>query len=316
MGLARQQDGCRGAGREAQLKSGHAVSAEPEKIRLIINADDFGWSEGANEAILSLWDEGCVTSCSLMVGGRAAEAAIREARARPGLPVGLHLTLVHGYPLLPPARIPLLVDREGRLSCRYTRAGMLYAVSPAHRGQWLREMEAQLDAFAASGLGWSHLDTHVHFGLAPPVFRDVLARAVKRGIPAVRIPEDDLELYARIDPADARRRRGMAAWFSACARPQRAAARKAGLITTDRCFGFFRSERLDEAYLVRLIEVLPPGCFELHCHPRRDTEAGRTEEAALRSAAFREALRRRGVELTSYAGLAADLKMGPPPGGV
>lgn len=271
--------------------------------RLIINADDFGWSEGVNEAVLALWDEGAITSCSLMVGAPAAAEAARGALARPGLPVGLHLTLVHGYPLLPAREIPLLVDREGRLPRRYTRAGLLYAVSPAHRAQWVREMEAQLKAFHAAGLRCSHLDTHVHFGLTPPVFRDALALARQWGVPAIRIPEDDLELYARIDPVDARRQRGMAAWFRACSRPQRAAARRAGLLTTQRCFGFFRSERLDEDYLVRLAELLPDGDFELHCHPRMDTEAGRIEAAALRSPGFRAALQRRGVELVGYGDL-------------
>jgi hopanoid biosynthesis associated protein HpnK len=280
--------------------------------RLIINADDFGWSEGANEAILALWDEGAITSCSWMPAGPAAAAAIDEARKRPDLPVGLHLTLVHGYPVLPREQIPLLVDREGRLSRAYARAGALYSFSPPHRGQWLREMEAQFIAFAATGLSRSHVDTHVHFGLTPAVFRDLLRLAERYGVRAVRTPEDDFAAYQKLDPADGKRQRGAARWFSACCAAQRTELRRRGFVTTDRCFGFFRSERLDERYLTHLAESLPDGDFELHCHPRMDTEAGRIEADALRSPGFRQALAARGVQLVSWAGLGRKTQMQGP----
>lgn len=280
--------------------------------RLIINADDFGWSEGANEAILALWDEGAITSCSWMPAGPAAASAIDEARKRLELPVGLHLTLVHGYPVLPRSEIPLLVDREGRLSRAYARAGALYSCSPPHRGQWVREMEAQFAAFAATGLAWSHVDTHVHFGLTPAVFRDIVRLAQRHGVRALRVPEDDFAAYSKMDPGDARRQRGSARWFPACCAAQRAELRRRGFVTTDRCFGFFRSERLDERYLTHLAESLPDGDFELHCHPRMDTEEGRIEAAALRSPGFRQALVARGVELVTWASLGRKTQMQGP----
>lgn len=268
--------------------------------RLILNADDFGWSSGANEAIAVLHDAGVVTSASLMVGGPAAEEAISLARERPRLAVGLHLALVHGYPLLPREEVSLLVDGEERLPRSYARAGLLYTCSPAHRRQWRREMEAQFAAFAATGLPWSHVDSHVHFSLTPGVFADLLPLLRRYTVPGFRIPEDDLELYRRLDPADARRQSGMAAWFGFQCRRQRRVLAKSGLVLPRRCCGFFRSERLDEPYLVRLTEALPDGLHELHCHPRTDTAAGQRELEALASPGFRAALERRGVRLTRY----------------
>ena len=45
---------------------------------LIINADDFGLSPGANRAIIRAWREGILTSASLMAGGEAFGVVISE----------------------------------------------------------------------------------------------------------------------------------------------------------------------------------------------------------------------------------------------
>src|SRR5688572_12479651 len=60
---------------------------------LIVNADDFGLSEGVNRGILRAHDEGIVTSASLMVRHPAAAVAAAEAKRRRRLSVGLHLDL-------------------------------------------------------------------------------------------------------------------------------------------------------------------------------------------------------------------------------
>lgn len=57
---------------------------------LIINADDFGMSEGVNDGILEAHARGVVTSTSLMVYGPAAERAAADARRYRQLSVGLH----------------------------------------------------------------------------------------------------------------------------------------------------------------------------------------------------------------------------------
>ncbi|MDD3295348.1 MAG: ChbG/HpnK family deacetylase, partial [Geobacteraceae bacterium] len=73
--------------------------------KLIINADDFGLSTGANRAVITAFREGILTSASLMVGGKALHEAVALARENPGLQVGLHLTLVQGRAVLPPRDI-------------------------------------------------------------------------------------------------------------------------------------------------------------------------------------------------------------------
>ncbi len=75
---------------------------------LVVTADDLGYSEGVDRAILHAHREGIVRSTSLLVTfPRAAEAAAL-ARAEPGLEVGLHLDLVEGTPVSYPAAVRTL----------------------------------------------------------------------------------------------------------------------------------------------------------------------------------------------------------------
>src|SRR5512139_1630588 len=65
----------------------------PAKRYLIVNADDFGLSEGINRGIIRAHEQGIVTSASLMVRWPAAAQAAAYARRNPRLSVGLHLDL-------------------------------------------------------------------------------------------------------------------------------------------------------------------------------------------------------------------------------
>jgi predicted glycoside hydrolase/deacetylase ChbG (UPF0249 family) len=57
---------------------------------LIVNADDFGASEGVNRGIVECHERGVVTSTSLMVTGRAVDEAVALSREHPDLAIGLH----------------------------------------------------------------------------------------------------------------------------------------------------------------------------------------------------------------------------------
>jgi hypothetical protein len=81
---------------------------------LIINADDFGASEAITQGIIRAWKEGIVTSTSAQVNLPGASERIRAAHAAyPGLPIGLHLDITEGKPVLPADQVPSLVDESG-----------------------------------------------------------------------------------------------------------------------------------------------------------------------------------------------------------
>lgn len=61
--------------------------------RLIVNADDFGATNGVNRGIVEAHEKGIVTSASLMIRQPAVDDAIELATAHPRLAVGLHVDL-------------------------------------------------------------------------------------------------------------------------------------------------------------------------------------------------------------------------------
>jgi len=120
---------------------------------LVVNADDFGASEGVNRGILHAHVHGIVTSTSLMVTGPAAENAAELAREHPELGIGLHWDL-DGENV--PEPVPLEDAR-------------------AVRG----ELARQLDAFETLvGRRPSHVDSHHHVhrrAEIAPIARELVA---------------------------------------------------------------------------------------------------------------------------------------------
>jgi predicted glycoside hydrolase/deacetylase ChbG (UPF0249 family) len=183
------------------------------------------------------------------------------------------------------------------------KAAVRYTFLRSCQRELYAELDAQFRAFAATGLRWSHLDSHLHFALTPVFFRSALQLAEQYPVRACRMPEDDYALYRRVDPQDAGKQLLMAAHIHRTCGWQRRELKRRGYRTTRWCYGFFRTGRLDPEYLVPLVEQMPDGDLELHCHPDLSTEAGKREFDALRSPEFRRALERRGVLLSTYSSL-------------
>src|SRR5262245_32227903 len=103
------------------MNSNHILIGK--RIPLIINGDDFGYSEAVNRAVIQAHREGVLTSCSLMVNERAARHAVELAKSNPNLAVGLHLALVLGRAALSHAEIPHITDSGGGFTTSSFRAG-------------------------------------------------------------------------------------------------------------------------------------------------------------------------------------------------
>jgi hopanoid biosynthesis associated protein HpnK len=280
--------------------------------RLIVSGDDFGAAPEVNAAVARTHREGILTSTSLMVRGDAVDEAVAVAAAHPKLAVGLHLVLAQGRPAAPPAAIPRLVGRDGRFGDQPVLCGLRYAwawLGRAGRAQIACEVEAQLEAFAATGLSLAHVDGHLNMHLHPMVLPALLALAPRYGIRAMRLTREDLRAALRYDRRHGLRKRAEAIVFralAAFAQPRLAAA---GIRTADRIYGLHQTGHVDEAYLLALIRALPEGTSEVYCHPAERQPSALAawqqgydhegEVAALLSAQVRSALRAAGVELIS-----------------
>jgi len=277
--------------------------------RLIVSADDFGMSAGVNVGVARSHADGILTQTSLMVNGDAAAEAVAIALRTPSLAVGLHLVLVQGRATLPPHAIPALAAGDGMLPVHPIRSGIRFFFSPALREQLRREVIAQLDAFAATGLPLSHVDGHLTIHLHPVVL-DVLCEVRARyGIHWVRLPLEPLAPSLSFDRRFLTRKLGEAAIFTILSRYARTRLARHGIHYADRMFGMHQTGHVSEAYLLHLLPQLGPGLTELYCHPgETDAEIRRWtpsyerdgEIAALTSARVRDAIRSDGIELTSY----------------
>ena len=133
------------------------MSAPARARVLIVNADDFGLTRGVSRGILDSYQNGIVTSTTLMVN-RGADPAQLEALRGSGLGVGLHVNLTLGAPVSDPKRVASLLDDAGQL-----------VRDPRVQAERARPEEArieignQIEAFRRlMGRFPTHLDSHHH----------------------------------------------------------------------------------------------------------------------------------------------------------
>ncbi len=281
-----------------------AMLGGPAASQLIVNADDFGLFRAVNEAVIIAHREGVLTSASLLVTGDAVAQAVELARANPRLAVGLHLALCDARPALPPDAIPSLTGRDGRLMSDPARAGLRWAASAAARSELRREIAAQFERFAATGLALSHVDGHHHLHLHPAAFPLVAELAVRHGARGIRLPDEGLVALRHAQP---RRAAAEALVLGALARGWRSLARRRGLTFAGEVHGIVRSGRMSAPYLASLVSRVGRGSAEIYLHPSTERTASRganpEELAALLDSRVRDAIRARGLELATYPSL-------------
>jgi predicted glycoside hydrolase/deacetylase ChbG (UPF0249 family) len=262
------------------------------KIRLIVNADDFGFTRDVNAGIVEAHRYGILTATTLMANGDAFDDAVALAAENPSLDIGCHLALVQGRSVRDPAR-------ELPASLPDLLRALLRGEVPVYD-----EIAAQVRKILAAGIRPSHLDTHKHTHLLPPVLDAVARAAHEFGIPWVRRPFD-FGIDGKVAPAKQLVALGMRAM-----RPRFAPALR-GLRTTDHFAGFQITGSLDEDSLARTLERLPAGLTEFMCHPGRSgpelrgaatrlKESRQVELAALLSPRTRRVIEQRGIELLNY----------------
>jgi chitin disaccharide deacetylase len=235
--------------------------------RLIVNADDFGLTPGVNRAIAELHAAGAVTSVTLMARASATTEAIEIARSTPTLGVGCHVVLVDGAPVLPPDRIPSLIDpRTGHF--RSTLSAFLPRLLTGNidASEIEAESAAQIGLLQDRGLELTHIDTHKHTHMFPAVLRAVLRAARAAGIDKIRNPFEP----AWASHAAARASLMRVAEIALLRRLRPVCLRivsEAGFTTTDGTIAMAATGVLDAATLASLIGRLAPGTWELVTHP-------------------------------------------------
>jgi chitin disaccharide deacetylase len=155
--------------------------------KVVINADDFGLSEGVNRAVLKAHKEGVLTSATLMAAMPAAQEAIEIAKQNSSLGVGVHLNLTEGKPLI--AGSCLAGSDEG-FAYSPGKLSLKSLLSKSVRKSIEAELEAQINWVIERGVTPTHLDSHKHVHCFPMIFSIVCRLAQRFGIGAIRWPNE------------------------------------------------------------------------------------------------------------------------------
>ncbi len=263
--------------------------------RLIVNADDFGFTRDVNSGIIEAHRRGILTATTLMANGSAFDDAVRWSREAPELDVGCHLVLVGGQSLIDGRHYPNSVPR-------LIRAILSRDIRPYD------ELRAQILRITGTGIRPSHLDTHKHTHLFPPVLEAVARLSEEFGIPWVRRPFD-IPIRPQGTPVATRL---ISRSLQVVRRRVHRTLGRRHCRTTDHFAGFQMTGRLDAERVIALIRALPEGLTEFMTHPghhgpelesaRTRLKASRQQELeALTDPRVRRALDESGVELTRYS---------------
>jgi chitin disaccharide deacetylase len=209
--------------------------------RLIINADDFGFTREVNAGIVHAHRHGILTSTTLMANGDAFEDAVRLARETPTLDIGGHMVLIQGRSLVTRNPFPeklrdtVLAIARGDLD-------------PYH------ELRAQIEKIQDTGIELTHLDSHKHTHIVPKVFRAMVRLAHEFRVPYVRLPLDTtIPLPGRC--------------FQLLRRYYTRLARDYDVRMTDHFIGFRLTGSLNEKRFAAALESVGEGTTEFMCHP-------------------------------------------------
>ena len=246
-----------------------------------------------NQGIVESHRCGILTATTLMANGAAFDDAVRLAAEHRSLDIGCHLVLVSGHSLLSGKPFPLTVSQ------------LLVAIAK-RQIKFYEELKAQVRKIVEAGVEPTHLDTHKHTHLAPPVLEAVARLGEEFGIPWVRRPFD----FPMTTSAPFLKRATSRA-LGLVRRQFHRTLERHHCRTTDTFAGFQITGRFRTAELVGLIHQLPDGLTELMCHPGRcgeDLRRSRTrlkesreeELQALTAPETRQALEQCGVELVTY----------------
>ncbi len=226
--------------------------------RLIINADDFGFSRAVTDGIIYAHTHGILTSTTLMATMPDCDRAMDIARGHPGLGVGIHLCLTQGTPRS--TKLKHLISADGQFP--RTVLQLLQRIS-FHR-QALEEVKAewagQIEYALSRNLHPTHFDSHKHIHHWPALGRIALDLAEEYKIGSLRCAREiQIAGLFGLSP-------GYKALRFLAGRLHGQIARRK-LYTTDWFYGLAATGRFSAEIWQQLLKHLPLGTGEIMVHP-------------------------------------------------
>ena len=233
-------------------------------LKLIINADDFGYSEKVNEAIFKSFRYGILRSASLMANGKSFDHAVEMIRSNHELDIGIHLTLVKEKPVLNSEKLHSLVNDSGHFPKHAIDFAKKYFSDKISLVEVRKELTAQFEKLLDCGIKISHIDSHQHLHILPKILDIIIEMANHYNIKYIRLPKEVFNFYTMLElKPSILRLIQMATLNHFCSKAENKISFRAEFFT-----GFYFGGRLSKQNLITLINNLPlNGTCELMCHP-------------------------------------------------
>ncbi len=210
---------CAAAGITIRCRPEFAAGSPPARPalarRIVLHADDLGMNRAVNEGIFQAFEQGLLTSTSLMSNAPAADGALerwRELESRrsqgnlasmarrerlhdPAQPfdLGIHLNLTQGRPLIGTRYAAELLDANGcfagifSLFRRLRRGGAAADAMHPYSVAIEEELTCQVQFMLDRGHRPTHLNGHQYIEMLPLVGRVVESLLKKFHIPVIRV---------------------------------------------------------------------------------------------------------------------------------
>lgn len=237
--------------------AGH-FSSNSKQIFLIVNADDYGYSEGISQGILYAAKSGIVTATGILANSPFFERQIELLLSVGGLDKGVHLTLTSGRPLTQNLQAFFSSNDGYFYTNKYKIVASLFAGKiglPMIRQEW----KAQIERCTKAGIKISFINSHEHLHILPRLFDLIDDLSKEYSIPFVRYPTAE---WIGSMSASAIIRNVILQVVSVINK------NRLNIYDTPKLLGVNPSGHLEINYLMKRLTSLQPGkVYELMCHP-------------------------------------------------
>jgi len=149
--------------------------------KIIVNADDYGMTKAVNDGIIYAYNNGVLSSTTVMAHLCSIEEIKRLATEAKGIGIGVHLTLTQGIPLTDFSTI--------REDGTFNRAKIFQ--DDFNINEVKKEFIAQIEHVKSSGVKITHLDSHHHVHMRDSL-KDLMTELSKKYNLLVRGKTDDV----------------------------------------------------------------------------------------------------------------------------
>jgi hopanoid biosynthesis associated protein HpnK len=278
---------------------------------LIVNADDFGLDANINQGIIQAYTGGIVTSTSILANGDSFFTGMASLREHPGLGVGVHLTLVNGRPLSPPAAIPSLLNEDGEFLADYQEFIARFLIDGIKLSEVRSEWSRQILQVQNQGIKITHIDSHQHLHVLPGIHSLVTDLAKEFHITKVRVPGENMLFFGgNLSSVNRLLARDVLTGVSFLSKLY---FDKKSLAAPEHFYGMLWGGQLNENRLKNIITQLPLGSSEIMTHPGLNNRAlehkfawgyqWEEELAALTSLNIKNLIQQQEIRLINYRDL-------------